>query len=410
MVGTGTELANQAAELAADGQFEAAAAAFEQALRLQPGDAAQHEMLAQCRMEAGQDEAAYEAGAAAVRLRPDWPVALLTLARAARNSGRLKEAGAAYNRCLQAAAAAAGAAAGAAGEENEDVAAAARQELGEVRQLLQLQLGHQLGLPGLRLLEQHGTEAGPSGVVWEAGALLAWFLVQQQQQQQQAGGGAAGPGSCSGCSSGPPGEPNRCGAAAAPAPPSTHCGAMMRGSRVLELGAGGTGIVGLAAACLGAAVTATDLPEVLPQLQASAALNRAMVGAAGGSLTVATLDWRHPDAALLCPQPPALQYDWLLGADLVFSPAAVDPLAATVAAAVRHAAAVAGGGTGSDGTHGGTSLKVLVCHKQRHEEVDTALLATLKAAGVALRVVLRDAGSRCTVLANDAACVALHSL
>jgi predicted nicotinamide N-methyase len=412
-VGAGSgssQLADQGAQLAAEGRFEQAAACFEQAVKEDPSDAAVLEMLAQCRMEGAQDEAAFEAAAAAARLRPDWPPALLTLGRAARNAGRLRDAAAAYRSYQQVASAAAAAAPVAAGcgaqeaaeaaQEEAQEAAAARDELAEVLLLLQRQLGHQLGLPGLVLLERHGAEDGPAAVVWEAGALLAWFLVQQQQQQQQsataicgstAAGGGAGSGHLhcgAGCS---------VGASAASAAPPITCsskaatggsGGFWSSMRVLELGAGGTGIVGLAAACLGAAVTATDLPEVLPQLQASVAANGGMLAAAGGSIAVAALDWRQPDLAILQPDQP---FDYLLGADLVYSAAAVGPLVAAIKNARRSSS---------------SPLKILICHKHRHQDVDAALLAALAAAGVPLRAVLRDA-SRCTVYANGAACEAL---
>lgn len=491
------QLVERGAELAAGGQFAAAAALFEQAVAAAPpGDAAVHEMLAQCRMELGDDEGAYEAAVAAVQLRPGWRAALLTLGRAARNTGRLREAAAALSSYLDedGTAAAAGSATQAAAvggrttegkgevgeqhpqhaqhaqqqqseedvEEAAAVAAAVQQELEEVKRLLQLQLGHQLGLPGLRLPQQHGGGAGPAGVAWEAGALLAWFLVQQARQAGGAGEAgeaapvqAASPPCAHGTNTGgvatcTNSQPPSGGIACTPGKYSTHatCGmhcspgtgdsgsselpavaasspmnrtggtpaaaSVLEGCRVLELGSG-TGLVGLAAACLGASVAATDLPEVVPQLEAAAALNAGMIGAAGGSLHAAALDWRQPSPALLRPAEVAgaagpagsegpegqdgQQYDWLLGADLVYSLPPVAPLVATVAAAAEARAA------GS----GGAPLKILLAHKHRHEEVDAALLGGLRAAGIALRAVLRDSGSRCTVYVNDAAAAALRA-
>lgn len=375
------QLAGRGADLAAEGRFEAAAALFERALQLDGNAAAVHDMLAQCRMEQGQDEEAYEAACSAVCLRPEWPDALVTLGRAARNAGRLQEAATAFGRYLELAAAAAGgggaagvqpgaegnapaasgrgsaapapaaAAAAALAAPDGDEAAAVRQELEEVQHLLQLQLGHQLGLPGLRLLEARGAAAGPGGVAWEAGALLAWFLVQHDK----GGGGSVGaPGCDARCSGGPtcmhsgssgarlPAAAAQDEAAAAAA--AAAAASPLRGSRVLELGSGGTGLVGLAAACLGAAVTATDLPAVLPQLEAALAANAGLVAAGGGSMRAAALDWRAPEAsALLAPAGGAeAQYAWLLGADLVYSQEALAPLVATVAAAAAHAAARGG--------------------------------------------------------------------
>ncbi len=392
-------LADQGAELAAEGEFAAAAAVFERALQLDGSAAAVHEMLAQCRMEEGQDEAAYAAASAAVSLQRDWPDALATLGRTARNTGRLREAAAAFGRYLELAAAGGGggrAGAGAADSpqqqqqqplppqqqqeganepalnslqgaavpaavragEEEDEAAAVCEELAEVQQLLQLQLGHQLGLPGLRLLESHGAAAGPGAVAWEAGALLAWFLVQQGQ----AAGGTScctdslGPRGCGAhCSSGSSGGGGACmqacdiaagmpaaAAEAAMQPPSRPAQPWLCGSRVLELGSGGTGLVGLAAASLGADVTATDLPAMLPQLEAAIAANASLVAAAGGGIRAAPLDWRVGSALLAPAGGPKAQYSWLLGADLVYSLEPVAALVATVAAAAAHVQAHGG--------------------------------------------------------------------
>jgi hypothetical protein len=75
----------------------------------------------------------------------------------------------------------------------------------------------------------------------------------------------------------------------APSTPSTAKGIIPTGS-VLELGSG-TGIVGLAAAHLGARVWLTDLPDALPHLSSNVGSNAAGVAAAGGAARVAALDW-----------------------------------------------------------------------------------------------------------------------
>ncbi|KAK3695063.1 putative methyltransferase-domain-containing protein [Podospora appendiculata] len=60
---------------------------------------------------------------------------------------------------------------------------------------------------------------------------------------------------------------------------------------VLELGSG-TGLLGLAAACIWRAdVTLTDLPTIMPNLAHNAALNRPTVEARGGRVEAAALTW-----------------------------------------------------------------------------------------------------------------------
>lgn len=64
---------------------------------------------------------------------------------------------------------------------------------------------------------------------------------------------------------------------------------------ILELGAG-TGLSGLAAACVwGTTALLTDLPTIVPGVQANVDLNTAVLKAHGASATCGTLDWKHPD-------------------------------------------------------------------------------------------------------------------
>jgi hypothetical protein len=68
---------------------------------------------------------------------------------------------------------------------------------------------------------------------------------------------------------------------------------------VLELGAG-TGLVGLSAACLWhTAAVLTDLTPIVPGLDENIALNRRVIGNAGGIVECAILDWSRPSSLLL---------------------------------------------------------------------------------------------------------------
>lgn len=65
---------------------------------------------------------------------------------------------------------------------------------------------------------------------------------------------------------------------------------------ILELGAG-TGLSGLAAACVwGTKALLTDLPTIVPGVQANVDLNTEVLKAHGASATCGTLDWKEPGA------------------------------------------------------------------------------------------------------------------
>jgi predicted nicotinamide N-methyase len=90
-----------------------------------------------------------------------------------------------------------------------------------------------------------------------------------------------------------------------------HVADVVRGKKVVELGAG-AGLAGLASAVLGAArVVLTDLPENLPLLQRNAARN-------GLDVAVAAFDWMDPNLGE--------QFDVVLAADCVFWPELFEPL------------------------------------------------------------------------------------
>ena len=93
--------------------------------------------------------------------------------------------------------------------------------------------------------------------------------------------------------------------------------------RVVEVGSG-TGVVGLGAAALGAAVVLTDLPGVLPLLRHNLARNEAALTARGGSCDTAELAWGEDVPEEL--RGPA----YVLAADCVFEAEAARALVATL--------------------------------------------------------------------------------
>jgi Predicted methyltransferase len=68
-------------------------------------------------------------------------------------------------------------------------------------------------------------------------------------------------------------------------------GVMSTPEEVLELGSG-TGLLGLAAACIWRArVTLTDLPNIIPNLAHNVSLNKELVESRGGVVEAAPLTW-----------------------------------------------------------------------------------------------------------------------
>jgi len=105
----------------------------------------------------------------------------------------------------------------------------------------------------------------------------------------------------------------------------------LRGLRVLELGCG-AGLLAIAAAQLGAEVTATDLdPRLLELCAANADANRA--GAAGGAAgRCATAVLRWGDAAAVQALGAGVGWDVLLAADCIYQPESTRPLLETLEA------------------------------------------------------------------------------
>ncbi|KAF7850798.1 hypothetical protein BT93_L4994 [Corymbia citriodora subsp. variegata] len=98
---------------------------------------------------------------------------------------------------------------------------------------------------------------------------------------------------------------------------------------VLELGSG-TGLVGIAAAvALGADVTVTDLPHVVPNLQFSVDANAAALaaGAGIGSVRVAPLRWGEAEDVRAMGEE---EYDVILASDVVYYGHLYGPLLATL--------------------------------------------------------------------------------
>ncbi|KAL2241344.1 UNVERIFIED_CONTAM: hypothetical protein Sindi_0775600 [Sesamum indicum] len=105
--------------------------------------------------------------------------------------------------------------------------------------------------------------------------------------------------------------------AQAPTPLSSlfdSCAPPNRRLRILELGSD-TGAVGIAAAALlGASVTITDLPHVLPNLQFNVAANAKILELHGGAVDAAALQWgQTTDVEAI-----GREYDVILGSDLVY--------------------------------------------------------------------------------------------
>ncbi|KAK4393678.1 protein N-lysine methyltransferase METTL21A [Sesamum angolense] len=104
------------------------------------------------------------------------------------------------------------------------------------------------------------------------------------------------------------------------------CSVPHRRLRLLELGSG-TGAVGIAAAALlGASVTITDLPHVLPNLQFNIAANAKILELHGGAVDAAALQWgQTADMEAI-----GREYDVILGSDLVYHENLYDPLLETL--------------------------------------------------------------------------------
>ncbi|XP_060898731.1 EEF1A lysine methyltransferase 3-like [Labrus mixtus] len=98
----------------------------------------------------------------------------------------------------------------------------------------------------------------------------------------------------------------------------------LRGKRIIELGAG-TGVVGILAARMGAAVTLTDLPLALPQLQANVSANIPLGGWPVSLPTVLPLSWGEDQMKF------PSDWDLVLCADIIYLPETYPLLVETLA-------------------------------------------------------------------------------
>lgn len=131
----------------------------------------------------------------------------------------------------------------------------------------------------------------------------------------------------------------------------------VEGKRILELGSG-TGVVGIAAALLGATrVLLTDLNYTLPNTRSNVDRNRRYFRL-GSSVDVAELDWFRPET-----YPSSETFDLVLAADVVW----VEQLVPGLVNALRAAAA--------------TGAVCLIGHQTRTTATDNLLFKHLSQAG-----------------------------
>jgi hypothetical protein len=113
---------------------------------------------------------------------------------------------------------------------------------------------------------------GTGGIVWEAGICCGVLLALATAAAEEAAAAVA---------------------AAAAVSVGARRGAITRGSKVLELGAG-TGIAGLVAALLGADVVLSDQRNIVPLIERNIVANEQAMAARGGAARAAVLDWNDP--------------------------------------------------------------------------------------------------------------------
>ena len=168
----------------------------------------------------------------------------------------------------------------------------------------------------------------------------------------------------------------------------------LTGARVLELGAG-CGVVAIAAAILGAEVTATDLPYCLPLLQHNLTTNESavmiggnesggnesavMIGGSGGSVRCDALDWRRRTPSYIVYRIPTA--DIVLGADVLWDPALVPPMFAALRWSLSATAAAKPPprSEGPEGacSHADSSASCCCCQLDANPEGDEQMMSDL---------------------------------
>ncbi len=205
--------------------------------------------------------------------------------------------------------------------------------------------------------------------VWDAGLVLAHYLAKQHQGEAQQGSRELRRVDSLGVIN------DRMQIAAMTTCADGTC--VVQGKRVLELGAG-TGVVGLAAAALGAArVVLTDQEAVTPMLEQNIALNQLHVEA---SAVAQPLMWG--DAAQLQDALAALggAPDVVLAADCVYQRAALPALVQTISSLLS---VQRGGGGGGGGVAGQQPPVVLVAVEERPGGVVEEFLGYLRVVDIA---------------------------
>ena len=325
------------------GEWVAAAALFRVASGTRPCSKAL-EGLAQCLLEMDDAEGAAAAATKATEDDPEWAFGFLTLGRAKLNAKAFGEASAALRRAIALDPALAE-------EAEEDAATAERLHLESTEEVMTLD--SVCATLRLRQADPEPTTAAAGEkapctagcmdrnggllghAIWESGIVLSKLL-----DLAAAGGGVAS------------------------SPLHTLGILPLAGKRVLELGSG-SGIAGLAAAALGAHVVLTDVPEVVPLLEANAKRNAAVIAQAGGSASVQALQWETPDEL----PDGAKDCEIVLASDLLYQR---DGKQLTILCEVLRRVM-------------STTTRLLLTHKARHAALDEALPGALREhAGIAL--------------------------